>query len=294
MHLEGYGCAGASGTAYGLACMELEAGDSGLRSFVSVQGSLAMFAIHAFGSEEQKQTWLPRMASGEAIGCFGLTEPDSGSRPRFDADPCEARRRRLDPRRDEDVDHERQRRRRRDRLGDHRRRHPRLRRTDRRARLQRTGHPQEAVAAGIGDLRAGARRRPAARRCGPARGDRAQGPAVVPHRGALRHRVGRDRRGARVPRELGRLRDDARPVRPAHRVVPAEPEEARRHGARGLEGHAPRPAPRPDEGRGHAPSRARERREAQQHEGGVGGRADRRARSTVPTASRSNTRSCGT
>jgi glutaryl-CoA dehydrogenase len=81
MHLEGYGCAGASATAYGLACMELEAGDSGVRSLVSVQGSLAMFAIHRYGSEEQKQTWLPRMASGDAIGCFGLTEPDSGSDP---------------------------------------------------------------------------------------------------------------------------------------------------------------------------------------------------------------------
>ena len=81
MHLEGYGCAGTSATAYGLACMELEAGDSGLRSMVSVQGSLAMFAIHRWGSEEQKQTWLPRMAAGEAIGCFGLTEPDSGSDP---------------------------------------------------------------------------------------------------------------------------------------------------------------------------------------------------------------------
>jgi glutaryl-CoA dehydrogenase len=81
MHLEGYGCAGASATAYGLACMELEAGDSGLRSLVSVQGSLAMFAIHRWGSEEQKQQWLPRMAAGEAIGCFGLTEPDSGSDP---------------------------------------------------------------------------------------------------------------------------------------------------------------------------------------------------------------------
>jgi glutaryl-CoA dehydrogenase len=81
MHLQGYGCAGTSGTAYGLACLELEAGDSGLRSFVSVQGSLAMYAIHAFGSEEQKQAWLPRMAAGEAIGCFGLTEPDSGSDP---------------------------------------------------------------------------------------------------------------------------------------------------------------------------------------------------------------------
>jgi glutaryl-CoA dehydrogenase len=81
MHLEGYGCAGTSATAYGLACLELEAGDSGLRSFVSVQGSLAMFAIHAFGSEEQKQRWLGPMAAGEVIGCFGLTEPDAGSDP---------------------------------------------------------------------------------------------------------------------------------------------------------------------------------------------------------------------
>ncbi len=81
MHLEGYGCAGTSAMAYGLASMELEAGDSGIRSFVSVQGSLAMFPIWRFGSEEQKQTWLPRMAKGEVIGCFGLTEPDSGSDP---------------------------------------------------------------------------------------------------------------------------------------------------------------------------------------------------------------------
>jgi glutaryl-CoA dehydrogenase len=81
MHLEGYGCAGTSATAYGLACMELEAGDSGLRSLVSVQGSLAMFAIWKHGSEEQKQEWLPRMAAGDAIGCFGLTEPDFGSNP---------------------------------------------------------------------------------------------------------------------------------------------------------------------------------------------------------------------
>jgi glutaryl-CoA dehydrogenase len=81
MHLDGYGCAGASATAYGLVCLELEAGDSGLRSLVSVQGSLAMFAIHRWGSEEQKREWLPRMAAGEAIGCFGLTEPDAGSDP---------------------------------------------------------------------------------------------------------------------------------------------------------------------------------------------------------------------
>ena len=81
MHLDGYGCAGTNAVSYGLACLELEAGDSGLRSFVSVQGSLAMFPIWAYGSDEQKETWLPRMASGEAIGCFGLTEPDSGSDP---------------------------------------------------------------------------------------------------------------------------------------------------------------------------------------------------------------------
>jgi glutaryl-CoA dehydrogenase len=81
MHLEGYGCAGTSATAYGLACVELEAGDSGARSFVSVQGSLSMFPIWAYGSEEQKQKWLPRMATGEAIGCFGLTESDAGSDP---------------------------------------------------------------------------------------------------------------------------------------------------------------------------------------------------------------------
>ena len=81
MHLDGYGCAGLGAVSYGLACLELEAGDSGFRSFVSVQGSLAMFPIWRYGSEEQKQLWLPRMASGEAIGCFGLTEPDAGSDP---------------------------------------------------------------------------------------------------------------------------------------------------------------------------------------------------------------------
>ncbi|MEV8511009.1 acyl-CoA dehydrogenase family protein [Dactylosporangium sp. NPDC051484] len=81
MHLTGYGCAGASAVAYGLACLELEAGDSGVRSLVSVQGSLAMYAIWKYGSDEQKDEWLPRMAAGDAIGCFGLTEPDHGSDP---------------------------------------------------------------------------------------------------------------------------------------------------------------------------------------------------------------------
>src|ERR687888_2710823 len=81
MHLEGYGLPGASSVAYGLTCMELEAGDAGVRSLVSVQGSLAMFAIWRWGSEEQKQRWLRPMHAGEAIGCFGLTEPDAGSDP---------------------------------------------------------------------------------------------------------------------------------------------------------------------------------------------------------------------
>ncbi|MET3803732.1 glutaryl-CoA dehydrogenase [Nakamurella sp. UYEF19] len=81
MHLEGYGCAGASAVEYGLACLELEAGDSGVRSLVSVQGSLAMYPIWKYGSEEQKDRWLPGMAAGELLGCFGLTEPDSGSDP---------------------------------------------------------------------------------------------------------------------------------------------------------------------------------------------------------------------
>ena len=81
MHLEGYGCAGMSATAYGIACRELEAVDSGLRSFVSVQGSLAMYAIHRWGTEQHREEWLPRMATGEVLGCFGLTEPDAGSDP---------------------------------------------------------------------------------------------------------------------------------------------------------------------------------------------------------------------
>ena len=81
MHLKGYGCAGTNAVSYGLACMELEAGDSGFRSFVSVQGSLSMFSIYRYGSDEQKNEWLPKLATGEAIGCFGLTEPDFGSNP---------------------------------------------------------------------------------------------------------------------------------------------------------------------------------------------------------------------
>ena len=124
MHLEGYGCAGTSATAYGVACRELEAVDSGLRSFVSVQGSLAMYAIHRWGTEEQKEEWLPRMATGDAIGCFGLTEPDAGSDPGSMKTRARdaRRRRRLGAQRLEDVDHQRHPGRRRGRLGADRRR----------------------------------------------------------------------------------------------------------------------------------------------------------------------------
>ena len=154
MHLEGYGCAGASATAYGVACRELEYGDSGLRSLVSVQGSLAMFPIWKFGSEEQKQQWLPGMAAGDLIGCFGLTEPDFGSEPSGMRTTREARRRRLGPQRVQAVDHQRGHRRRRDRVGAGRRRHPRLRHPDRHQGLRGQRHPPQAVAAGVGQLRA--------------------------------------------------------------------------------------------------------------------------------------------
>ena len=88
MHLHGYGLPGSSSVAYGLTCLELEAGDAGVRSACSVQGSLAMFAIWRWGSEEQKERWLPAMHAGEAIGCFGLTESDAGSDPGLHAHAC--------------------------------------------------------------------------------------------------------------------------------------------------------------------------------------------------------------
>ena len=104
MHLKGYGCAGRSAVEYGIAAMELEAGDSGIRTFVSVQGSLAMSAIAKFGSEEQKQRWLPGMAAGDLIGCFGLTEPTAGSDPASMVDHGRPRRRRLGDQRCQAVD----------------------------------------------------------------------------------------------------------------------------------------------------------------------------------------------
>ena len=160
MHLEGYGCAGTNAVSYGLACTELEAGDSGVRSFVSVQGSLAMYPIWAFGSEEQKQRWLPPMAAGDVIGCFGLTEADAGSDP--GSMKTRARRDGSDwiTRRNQDVDHQRRHRRRRRRVGQHRRGRSRIHRSDRHPRLLHERHPSEALATRLGHVGADPRRRP--------------------------------------------------------------------------------------------------------------------------------------
>ncbi len=276
MHLEGYGCAGASATAYGLACMELEAGDSGVRSLVSVQGSLAMFAIWRWGSEEQKQEWLPRMAAGEAIGCFGLTEPDAGSDP--GSMRTRARRDGYDwilhgqkmwitngsiadvavvwAQTDEGVrgflvpeGHE----------GLH---HP--------------GHPQEAQPARLDHLRAAARRRPPPRRRGPARGRLAERAALLPQRGPLRDRLGRRRRRPRLLRSGARVQQGAGPVRQADRLLPDPAAEAGLHGAGGEPGDAAGAAPGPDEGRRGAAPRARLDGQARQRQ--------RRARGGAQTA----------
>ncbi len=249
MHLTGYGCAGASATAYGLACMELEAGDSGVRSLVSVQGSLAMFAIWRYGSEAQKQRWLPRMAAGEAIGCFGLTEPDAGSDPGRDAHARAPRRRRLDPARREDVDHQRVARRRRRRVGADRRGRARVPRRARHARLHHPGHPPQALAARLDHLRAAAGRRAPARRRAAPRGDRPARAAVVPERGALRDRLRRRRRGARLPGGGAGLQQGAHRLRPADRRDADPAGQARRHGAGGQPRDAAGAASGPHEGR---------------------------------------------
>src|SRR6266568_1202006 len=142
MHLHGYGCAGTNAVSYGITCMEMEAGDSGFRSAVSVQGSLSMWPIWRYGSEEQKERWLPPMAAGEIVGCFGLTEPDFGS------DPSGMR----TFARHEDVDHERRHRRRGGGVGPDRRRHPRVRRPSGHQGLRDQGHRAQALAAGVGHL----------------------------------------------------------------------------------------------------------------------------------------------
>ena len=152
--LEGYGCAGMSAVEYGLMTQELERGDSGVRSFVSVQSGLCMYPIYAFGSEEQKQKYLPKMAKGEILGCFGLTEPDAGSNPGA-MRTAQERRRQLHPERREDVDHLRLHRRHRHHLGQgrgRRRSHSRLHRSHRHAGIQSCRRSRQVFAARLGHL----------------------------------------------------------------------------------------------------------------------------------------------
>ena len=228
------GCRARAPLPTGSTCLELEAGDSGIRSAVSVQGSLAMYSIWRWGSEEQKQRWLPAMHAGEAIGCFGLTEPDAGS------DPGSMR---THARRDgsdwilngakmwitngtiADVA---------GRLGAHgRRSDPRLPRREGHAGLQRARDPQEALAPRLGHLGARAPGRARAGREHVPGGQHAARAAVVPERGALRDRLGRGRRGARLLRGGARLREGARSSSSKPIAgVPADAAEAGRDGAR--------------------------------------------------------------
>ena len=203
-NLEGYGCAGMSNVEYGLIMQELERGDSGLRSFVSVQGALVMYPIHAYGSEEQKQHWLPRLQSGQAIGCFGLTEPDFGSNPagmrataRRDGDAWVLNGEKtwitnggvadvavVWARAPEGI------------VGFLVERGT--------PGLHHLRYPRQMVDARLGHFQPVVRRLPRAREQPPAGRQRAEGAALLPVPGALRHRLGRDRRGH------GLLRNGAR------------------------------------------------------------------------------------
>ena len=203
---QGYGCAGLNAVSYGLICQELERGDSGIRSFVSVQSSLCMYPIYAFGSEEQKQQYLPRMARGELIGCFGLTEPHGGSDPANMKTHAKRTRRGLGAQRLQDVDHQRRHRRPVRRVGDDRGGHPRLHRREGHARVSRPPEIEHKFslrasvtsALFFDDVVVPEEQRAARRR-------RAQGSAVLPDAGALRHRLGRHRRGAGLPGAAARV-----------------------------------------------------------------------------------------
>ena len=246
---EKYGCAGVNHVAYGLIAKEIEAVDSGYRSAMSVQSSLVMYPIHAFGSEEQRRRWLPGMASGEIIGCFGLTESRRRLRSGLHAHGRQGRRRRLRAQRRQDVDHQCADGRRRPGVGQARRRDPRL---PGRARLRRPDHAEDrkqALLARLGHRRDFAGRRVRARGGAAAGCARPQGPLLLPQQGPLRHRLGGHGGGGVLPARRPRLCGLPPGVRPAARRAPAGAEEAGRHADRdraGLRGRAgPGPADRP-------------------------------------------------
>ena len=258
MHLKGYGCAGRCAVEYGLAALELEAGDSGLRTFVSVQGSLAMSAIHKYGSEEQKHEWLPRMAAGELIGCFGAHRAHRRLRPgRHEDLRPPGRRRRLGAERRQAVD----------RAGVHRRQvaviwarpttgsagsssppsTPGFTATPIETKLSMRASIQCDIA--LTDVRL------PADAVLPERAG-AEWAVLLPERGPVRDHLGRDGRGPRLLRDRAGVLAAAAAVRQAAGRLPAHPAQARRHGAGDPEGHPPGAAPGPAQGRREAAARA--------------------------------------
>ena len=269
MHLHGYGCGGASAVHYGLACVELEAADSGVRSMVSVQGSLAMFAIWNFGSEKQKQHWLPGMAAGELLGCFGLTEPDAGSDPA--AMKTRARRDGSDwvingrkmwitngsvadvaivwaVTDDGDVQGIR----------------GFIVPTHTAGFTANTIHHKLSLRASItSELVLDDVRLPADAMLPEAKGLR--GAVVLPVGSALRNHLGVDGSRALGVAGRARLRDAAHPIRPSDRRIPVDSGETRRHGGRIAQGPAAVAAPGPPQRQRRTAPRTGQLRQTEQH-----------------------------
>ena len=231
--IEGYGCAGVNYVSYGLVAREVERVDSGYRSAMSVQSSLVMHPIHAYGTEAQRQKYLPRLAKGEIVGCFGLTEPDHGSDPGGMTTRARKVRRWLRAQGQQDVDHQRAHRRRLHRLGQGRcRRHPRLHPGERHEGPLGAEDRGQVLAARLDHRRDRHGRRGGAGGEPAAQGERPQGSLRLPQQRPLRHRLGRARRRRVLLARGAQLHPQPQAVRPAARRQPADPEEARRHADR--------------------------------------------------------------
>ena len=248
--LKGYGCAGMSNVEYGLVTQELERGDSGLRSFVSVQSALVMYPIHAFGSDAQKDKWLPLLQQGKAIGCFGLTEPQFGSNPggmltravrQGDSYILNGEKMWITSGSIADVAVD---------LGQGRRRHdPRFPGGKRHARIQGLGRARQMVAARFHHLGPGDDRLQNSRRkyCCRASTD-SKGPLILPESSALRNRLGRDRRGDGLLRHRAALRQRTQAIRQqAHRLASTRPGKISLDDHRNHQSAIARPASGPPE-----------------------------------------------